>query len=177
MWWIQTNAWLLWDTVLHSRWRKLKSCNYVFLWGCGSDSQIFIKARCSRCDYHMLALIHHRTPALSSPCCSRVLFFHWAVHDALIILSFSTCTGCCGWLEGGCPHTVAQLGDILSYPSEQMPTKSNSGVLPVWKTVLFLPQFPYCYEIIDEEKPTHAGCSQKQLMLQAAAHAWPFNHT
>lgn len=97
--------------------------------------------------------------------------------DASIIISLYTRTGCCGWLEGSCPYTVSQLGDILSYPSKQMPTKSNSGVLPVWKTVSSLPQFPYCYEIIDEEKPTHAGCSQKQLMLQAAAHAWPFNHT
>lgn len=180
MWWIQTNAGLLWDTVVHSRWRKLKSCNYVFLWGHCSDSQIFIKARCSRCDDHMLALIHHQKLSLSSPFCWWALFFHWAVW-------FKWCIDhhflqnmhglCCGWLECSCPYTVAQLGDILSYPSEQMPAKSNSGVLPVWKTVLSLPQFPYCYEIIDEEKPTHAGCSQKQLMLQATAHAWPFNHT
>lgn len=28
--------------------------------------------------------------------------------------------------------------------------------------------FPDCYGIIDEEKPTHAGYSQKQLLLQAA---------
>ena len=39
------------------------------------------------------------------------------------------------------------------------------------------PSFSYCYEIIDEEKPTHAGCRQKQLMLPATAHAWPFNYT
>lgn len=55
--------------------------------------------------------------------------------------------------------------------------KSNPEFLPVWKTVLSLPQFLYRYGIIDEEKPTHAGRSQRWLMLPAAARAWPFNHT
>lgn len=49
--------------------------------------------------------------------------------------------------------------------------KSNPEFLPVWKTVLSLPQFLYRYGIIDEEKPTHAGRSQRQLMLPAAARA------
>lgn len=78
-WWIQTNAGPLWDTVVHSRWRKLKSCNYVFLRGCCSDRQIFIKAHCSRCDYHMPAFIHHLNSALSSPLYCSTLSFNWAV--------------------------------------------------------------------------------------------------
>lgn len=44
--------------------RKSKLCKYVFLWGCGGDSLIFIRARCSRCDQHMVALIHHPDLAL-----------------------------------------------------------------------------------------------------------------
>lgn len=76
MWWIRANAGLLWDTVVHSRWRKLKTCNYVFLWGWCSDSQIFIKVHCSRCNYHMLVLIHNQMPALSSPFRCRI---HWDI--------------------------------------------------------------------------------------------------
>lgn len=89
MWWIQTNAGLLWDTEVHSRWRKLKSCNCVFLWGCCNDSQIFIKAHCCWCDYHMLSLIHLQKPALSSPFLCRALSFIelFDFHDALIIIS------------------------------------------------------------------------------------------
>lgn len=110
----------------------------------------------------------------------RALFLHWAVWvsrriDHHFLLNMEGL--CCGWLERSCPYTVAQLGHILSYPSKQMPAKSNSGVLPAWKAVLSLPQFLHCYEIIDKEKPTRAGWSQKRLMLQAAADAWPFNHT
>ncbi len=173
MWWIQTNGGLLWDIVERSRWRKLKSCNYVFLWGCSSDSQIFIKALCSRCDYCMLALIYHQEVTLSYLFVDFFSFIElFDFHDACSFPSEHAQAAVVG-----CLYTVLQLGDILSHPSEQMPTKSNSGALPVWKTVLSLPQFPYCYEIIDEEKPTNAGFSQKQLMLQATAHAWPFNHT
>lgn len=108
--------------------------------------------------------------ALSPAFCWWVLFFRWAVWfswciDHHFLLNIHRV--CCVWLGQSCPYTEFQLGDILSYPSKQMPAKSNSGVLAIWKTVLSLPQFPYCYEIIDEEKPTHAGCSQKQRMLQA----------
>lgn len=118
------------------------------------------------------------------------LFCHLSVGEPFISFSYlilmthwSSCPSkhahplCCGWLECSCPYAAAQLGDILSYPNEQMPEKSNLGLLPEWRTVLSLPQFLYCYEIIDEEKPTHVAFSHKQLMLRATAHAWPFSHT
>lgn len=169
MWWIRTNAGPRWDTEGHSRWRKLKSCNYVFLWGGCSDSHIFITSLCSRCDDHMLPLI-----LLSSPLLCGHLFFYWAVwcidhhflpnmHRLLWLWAVRTL----------CPS----LETYWALPASRCLKNCTAGVLPVWKTVLSLPQFPCCYEIIDEEKPTHAGCSQKHLMLQAAAHAWPFNHT
>lgn len=60
----------------HSRWWKLKTCNYIFLLGYNSSIQIFIKACCSRCN-HMLALIHHQKPAPLSSFSCRALFFYW----------------------------------------------------------------------------------------------------
>lgn len=67
-----------WDIVRHSRWRKLKTCNYIFLWGYSSSSQIFIKARCSRCN-RTLASIHPQKPALLSSFNCGALFFYWNI--------------------------------------------------------------------------------------------------
>lgn len=171
--------WFLWDTVGHSRRRKLKTCNYIFLWGFCSDSEIFIKAHCSQCSYHVQ--LPRACTYSSSGGSSFVLWSSFLLLSRLIFVAHWSWfppkhqqAAMAGW---NCSYTAPQLGDILSHPREQMPIKSNSGVLPVWKTVLSLPYFPYCYGIIDEEKPTHAGCSQKQLILQATAHAWPFNHS
>lgn len=54
---------------------------------------------------------------------------------------------------------------MLSQCSEQMPKSLSSAE----NTDLSLPQFPFRYEIIDEEKPTHAGFSRKHVKLRAAA--------
>lgn len=91
MWWIQTNPGPPCDTLVYSRWRELKSCNYVFLQGFCSDSQIFIKEHCSRCALLMFALNHHQHPAPSSPFLCLALLFHWAVW-----FSSQTCAGWCG---------------------------------------------------------------------------------
>lgn len=108
-----------------------------------------------------------------------VLHFHWAAWSAQCIdhhFSLNAHVLCRSWLLCRCPHTMAQLGDILSYPSEQMPAKSNSAVMPMWKTVLFLTHFCYCYEIIDEYQPTHGECGQKQLVLEETAPVYPCSH-
>lgn len=156
MWWVRTNAGLHWDTVLHSTWRKWKSCDYVFLWGCCSDSHIRQQVRRPHA-------CNDSSPALLPAFCWWV-WFSWCIDHHYLLNMYGLF---CVWLGHSYPYTVFQLGDILSHPSKQMPAKSNSGVLAVRKAVLSLPQFPYCYEIIDEEKPTHAGCSQKRRMLQA----------
>lgn len=109
MWWIQTIAGLPWDTLVHSRWRKLKSCNYVFLWGFCSDSRIFIKEQCSRCAYHVLSLIHHQNPATLPPLICRALFFYWAVWFSWCIdhrCCLKTCTACCAVSSSVAVHSL-----------------------------------------------------------------------